>query len=132
MRYLCDWPNDDHPYRMKVPGGEMYSLPVLLDLDDFHMLWTRILPVMDYTRALQDSFDRLYAEGESNGRLMVLNLHTWLIGQPFRSKYLDQALFLHRRPPTGMESHRLPDHRLVRLQRLTAHTLPFGYAQGKL
>ena len=92
VRYLCDWPNDDQPYRMKVPGGEMYSLPVLLDLDDFHLLWTRILPVMDYTRALQDSFDRLYVEGESNGRLMVLNLHPWLIGQPFRSKYLDQAL----------------------------------------
>ena len=60
----------------------MYSLPVLLDLDDFHMLWTRILPVMDYTRALKDSFDRLYLEGESNGRLMALNLHPWLIGQP--------------------------------------------------
>ena len=92
LRYLCDWPNDDQPYRMKVPGGEMYSLPVLLDLDDFHLLWTRILPIMDYSRVLQDSFDRLYVEGERSGRLMVLNLHPWLIGQPFRSKYLDQAL----------------------------------------
>ena len=47
---------------------------------------------MDYSRVLQDSFDRLYVEGEHSGRLMVLNLHPWLIGQPFRSKYLDQAL----------------------------------------
>ena len=92
IRYVCDWPNDEQPYKMKVPTGEMHSLPILLDLDDFYMLWARTLPIMDYSRLLKDSFDRLYFDGKSSGRLMTLNLHPWLIGQPYRSKYLDEAL----------------------------------------
>ena len=39
-----------------------------------------------------DTFDVLYREGAETGRLMVINIHPWLMGQPFRSKYLDQAL----------------------------------------
>lgn len=41
---------------------------------------------------LKDGFDTLYRDGDQNGRLMVLNLHPWLIGQPFRIGYLDDAL----------------------------------------
>ncbi|MDH3605236.1 MAG: hypothetical protein OEU26_37060, partial [Candidatus Tectomicrobia bacterium] len=34
----------------------------------------------------------LYQDGAENGRLLVLNLHPWLIGQPFRIRYLNRAL----------------------------------------
>ena len=34
IRYVCDWPNDEQPYRMKVPVGQMVSLPVAVELDD--------------------------------------------------------------------------------------------------
>ncbi len=32
------------------------------------------------------------AEPDSAGRVLALNLHPWLIGQPFRIGYLDEAL----------------------------------------
>jgi hypothetical protein len=31
-------------------------------------------------------------DGAENGRLLVLHLHPWLIGQPFRIRYLNRAL----------------------------------------
>jgi len=41
---------------------------------------------------IRDTFETLYREGENNGRLLLLHLHPWLIGQPFRIGCLDAAL----------------------------------------
>jgi hypothetical protein len=39
-----------------------------------------------------DQFDTLYAEGASQGRVMTIPLHPFVIGLAFRIKYLDMAL----------------------------------------
>ena len=39
-----------------------------------------------------DAVDQLVADSSSSGRHLVLNLHPWLIGQPFRIGFLDDAL----------------------------------------
>ena len=77
---------------MKAGGGRLYSLPVTMDLDDVTMLVDHRAPVMRYASLVQETFDVLHREGDETGRMMVLNLHPWLIGQPYRSKYLEQAL----------------------------------------
>jgi hypothetical protein len=41
---------------------------------------------------IKETFETLYDEGATNGRLLVLHLHPWLIGQPFRIRCLDEAL----------------------------------------
>jgi allantoinase len=92
IRYVCDWVNDEQPYRLHTAQGELYALPMLLELDDAHALWQRRVPVNRYGELLSEGFDVLYADGAHTGRLLVLHLHPWLIGQPFRIKYLDQAL----------------------------------------
>ena len=45
-----------------------------------------------YGELLKESFDILYRDGKQNGRLLVLHLHTWVIGQPFSIGFLDDAL----------------------------------------
>jgi allantoinase len=92
IRYVCDWVNDEQPYRMHTPEGELFALPILLELDDAHAMWERRVPVERYGTLVKDSFRRLYRDGAQNGRLLVLHLHPWLIGQPFRIRYLDDAL----------------------------------------
>ena len=92
IRYVCDWVNDEQPYRMKTSCGELVSLPVMLELDDVHALWERRVQVDRYERLLVESFDVLHRDGARNGRLLVLHLHPWLIGQPFRIRFLDAAL----------------------------------------
>ena len=92
IRYICDWTNDEQPYRIKASQGEMFALPVMLELDDINAIWDRRVPVDRYSLLLKEGFDTLYQDSAKNGRVMVLNLHPWLIGQPFRIKYLDEAL----------------------------------------
>lgn len=92
IQYVCDWSNDEQPYRMKVPQGELFSVGVDLDLDDdfIHMTGRKLID--EYRQIIEDTFDGLYRDGAKNGRVMVINLHPWIMGQPWRSKYLDRAL----------------------------------------
>ena len=84
VRYVCDWTNDEQPYPMKTSDGDIHALPIMLELDDINALWDRKVAVDRYAEMLKESFDSLYRDGANSGRLMVLNLHPWLIGQPFR------------------------------------------------
>jgi peptidoglycan/xylan/chitin deacetylase (PgdA/CDA1 family) len=98
IHYVCDWVNDEQPYRLQTSQGDLCALPIMLELDDVHALWERRVPVDRYGELLKESFDVLYRDGAHNGRLLVLHVHPWLIGQPFRIGYLDQALgFMLRR-----------------------------------
>lgn len=92
VRYVCDWPNDEQPYRMNVPSGQMVSVPTLLDLDDSYTHHGRRISIQRWCQMVVDAFDRLYADGAHSGRLLVLNLHPWIIGQPYRIGALDDAL----------------------------------------
>ena len=92
LRYVCDWPNDEQPYRMTVPTGELYSLPVTLDADEVITHRLRGVPMARWLRIVTESLDRLHRDGASAGRLLVLNVHPYVMGQPFRIRYLDRAL----------------------------------------
>ncbi len=92
IRYVCDWANDEQPYRMKVPQGELFSVGVNLDLDDIFIHLDGSRTIDEYRQIVQDTFDVLSSDGAKTGRLMVLNLHPWVIGWPWRSVYLDRAL----------------------------------------
>ena len=92
VRYVCDWTNDEQPYSMNTPDGDLYTLPIMLELDDVHALWERRVAVDRYAELVKESFNALYRDGADSGRLLVLNLHPWLIGQPFRIGFLDDAL----------------------------------------
>jgi peptidoglycan/xylan/chitin deacetylase (PgdA/CDA1 family) len=98
IRYVCDWTNDEQPYRLKSPKGEIHALPIMLELDDANALWDRRVPVDRYGQMLKDAGDVIYRDAGANGRMLVLNLHPWLIGQPFRIGFLDDALgyIMHR------------------------------------
>ena len=82
---------------MTTQQGELYGLPIMLELDDTQALWERRVPIDRYSDLLVESFDVLYQDGTQNGRVLVLNLHPWLIGQPFRIGFLDAALETMRR-----------------------------------
>ena len=92
IRYVCDWVNDEQPYPLKVPEGELYALPISLPIDDLNALWDRRMDIDRYGAMIKETFDALYREGASSGRLLVLHLHPWLIGQPFRIGCLEDAL----------------------------------------
>ena len=76
----------------RVEYSPIIERPIMLEMDDIKALWDRRVTVARYGELLKEGFDTLYVDGARNGRLMVLNLHPWLIGQPFRIGYLEDAL----------------------------------------
>ncbi len=58
----------------------------------FFAMAQRRVPVDRYAEMLKEAFDVMYQDGKQNGRVLGLNLHPWLIGQPFGIGFLDQAL----------------------------------------
>jgi len=87
--YVCDWVNDEQPYPMK---NGLFALPTMLEMDDLFTMSNRRVTIDRYAQSMKDGFDVLYRDGAENGRLMAINLRPWLVGQPFRIGYLEDAL----------------------------------------
>jgi len=92
VSYLLDWCNDDQPFPLNVKAGRMISVPYSIEMNDVSLFVGKSLSGQDFAQAVTDQFDVLYAEGERTGRVMCLALHPFIVNQPFRHKYLDQAL----------------------------------------
>jgi peptidoglycan/xylan/chitin deacetylase (PgdA/CDA1 family) len=89
--HLLDWCCDDQPFRLNVPG--MVSVPYSLDVNDYMMFMTGPgLTGADYERIALDQFEQLLEDSTTTGRVMALPLHTFIVGQPHRSKYLKRVL----------------------------------------
>jgi len=92
INHVFDWTNDEQPYRMSTPTGELYALPLMLELDDVNALWDRNVSLKRYEQLLIESAQQLALDGKKTARTLVLHIHPWLIGQPFRIGALDRAL----------------------------------------
>ncbi|MFF0795061.1 polysaccharide deacetylase family protein [Streptomyces spiralis] len=91
LNYILDWCCDDQPFPLNIPG--MLSVPYSLDVNDFLMFMTNPgLSGPDYERVVLDQFEQLLEDSASAGRAMALPLHTFIIGQPYRAKYLKRVL----------------------------------------
>jgi len=105
IEYVCDWVNDDMPFRMQI----LYSMPHSSDIDDYAILVNNHHDEDEYRDQLVDQFEFLYREAETQGgRIMAISLHPWVIGQPYRIGALEAALahIMARRgvwPATGAE-----------------------------
>lgn len=90
--YICDWCNDDQPYPLNTKQRKMISVPYSIEVNDVPLFVGKSLSGRDFYQLLIDQFDVLYEEGTKTGRVMCVSLHPFVIGLPFRSKYLDKAL----------------------------------------
>lgn len=90
LTYVLDWTNDDQPYPLNVPG--LLSVPYSVEVNDLGLFITKGLTGPDFLRIVKDQVDQLYEDSADSGRVMALALHPFVISQPFRHKYLDQAL----------------------------------------
>jgi len=71
----------------------------MLELDDAFALRDRRFRVDEYCEQLKEAFDTMYEDAAASGRLLVLNLHPWLMGQALRIGFLEDALaYITRRP----------------------------------
>jgi len=91
--YFCDWVNDDMPYQFNTSKGSLSALPLSNELDDQFILMNNLHSEDSYVEQIKDACDFLQKEAETKGgRILALNIHPWLLGQPHRIDALEKVL----------------------------------------
>ena len=101
FEYDSDYYGDDLPFWMKVSKSDGQVLPHLvvpytLDVNDMRFALPQgYSQAEDFFVYLRDSFDVLYAEGETTPKMMSVGMHCRLLGRPGRmlalQKFLDHV-----------------------------------------
>jgi len=90
IEYLCDWCNDDQPYRMPVKSGSLVSVPYTLELNDIPVHLVKNLPSDGLFDLAKETFDTLYREGEQSARVMCVSVHPYITGVAHRIRFFEQ------------------------------------------
>lgn len=91
IKYYCDFYHDDQPTPIKVRKGRLVTIPYSMDLNDA-MIYRHPTEAEEFAQTIIDHFDTVYREGASQGRVMCLALHPYMMGAPHRIRHLDRAL----------------------------------------
>jgi allantoinase len=93
IEYFSDWVNDDMPYAFRTRNGPLWAMPLSTELEDRFVLLDKLHPAASWAEQVCDACDLLLQEAaREGGRILSLSLHPWVLGQPHRIKYLEQAL----------------------------------------
>jgi putative urate catabolism protein len=94
LLYLCDSYADDLPYWIRAEGFEPHLvIPYTLDANDMRFVNPQGFGGgAEFFTYLKDSFDVLYAEGETSPKMMSVGLHCRLVGRPGRAAGLMRFL----------------------------------------
>jgi len=93
IEFVCDWVNDDMPYTFKTKHGKLGSMPLSTELEDYFVIQQNYHSEQSWLEQACDACDFLINEAEQQGgRLLALNIHPWLMGQPHRIIFLEKLL----------------------------------------
>ena len=91
--YCADSYADDLPYWVDGPNGQQLIVPYTLDANDMRFATPQGFNAGEqFFNYLKDTFDVLYAEGETAPRMMSVGLHCRLAGRPGRAAALERFL----------------------------------------
>ena len=91
--YTADSYADELPYWVEGPNGPQLVVPYTLDANDMRFATPQGFNAGDqFFSYLKDSFDVLYAEGETAPKMMSVGLHCRLVGRPGRAAALARFL----------------------------------------
>ncbi len=89
--YCCDLYHDDQPFPVRTRSGDLITVPYTVDLNDV-IVWRKGEEIDAFARQIRDYFDTVYAEGETQGRVMCIALHPFWVGQPHRIRGFRQVM----------------------------------------
>jgi OHCU decarboxylase len=99
--YSADSYADELPYWIDGPKGPQLIVPYTLDANDMRFATPQGFNAGDqFFTYLKDTFDVLYAEGETAPKMMSVGLHCRLVGRPGRAaalaRFLDYVASHHK------------------------------------
>ena len=91
--YMCDWVNDDLPYQVTTPAGEIVSVPFNHELSDRQMIAVQQHSIDSVAEQIDDAFDWLAGEADRyGGRVLPLTLTPYIVGLPYRMDVFEELL----------------------------------------
>jgi allantoinase len=101
LEYVSDWVNDDQPYELRTTSGTLVSVPYTLEMNDIPMMVVQHHESAYWLQRGRDQFDRLFAEGAKNPRVMAIAVHPYISGVPHRITYVE-ALYDYLKTRKGV------------------------------
>lgn len=90
--YVADFCADDRPFRIPVGNKNLVSVPYSMDINDKGAYGRACLSPEGFRDMVISQFEELYADGASSPTVMVIALHPYLSGLPFRIKAVREVL----------------------------------------
>ena len=92
--FFCDMMNDDQPYLIETPHGNIVSVPYTIDINDFSLLTRMNFTTDQFLAAIKEELDVILSESvaDGNGRLMNLGLHPHVSGRAYRVRAIREFL----------------------------------------
>jgi hypothetical protein len=91
--YVCDWPNDELPYRMRTAAGDIVNMPLNHELSDRQIITVQQQSADSYGQQIMDAYRWLDSEAEAGGgRMLPLHLTPYIIALPYRISAFEKLL----------------------------------------
>ncbi|MCY3980393.1 MAG: polysaccharide deacetylase family protein [Alphaproteobacteria bacterium] len=90
--YVADWVIDDLPQDIETPHGVITTIPYSVEINDITVYALQDHDSDVFLSRGQRQFDRLYAEGADNARVMAISIHPYITGVPHRIQALEDLL----------------------------------------
>ena len=88
LLFYCDLMNDDQPYLVRTPHGDIVSTPYSNEINDFTLLTRRGHTTDEFRDILIEELDVLHEEGARQARMMNVGLHPHVSGRAYRMRAL--------------------------------------------
>ncbi len=93
LAYMLDWVNDELPYRMSTPAGEIVNLPLNHELSDRQIITVQQQSADSMAQQVEDAFDWLAIEATRfGGRMLPLHWTPYIVGLPYRIGAIEDLL----------------------------------------
>lgn len=92
LSFYCDIMNDDQPYMIDTPSGQIVSIPYSNEINDFTLLTRRGHTTAEFRDILIEELTVLYEESEQSARIMNVGLHPHVSGRAYRIRALREFI----------------------------------------
>lgn len=92
VEFVADWVIDDLPQDIETPHGIITTIPYTVEVNDITVYALQQHDSDVFLTRGQRQFDRLYAEGAENARVMAISIHPYITGVPHRIAALEALL----------------------------------------
>ncbi|WP_336962748.1 polysaccharide deacetylase family protein [Sphingobium aquiterrae] len=106
LAYMCDWVNDELPYRFATPAGDLVNVPINHELSDRQIITLQQNGIDSYVEQMRDAHALLAGEAaQFGGRMLPLHITPYIMGLPYRMDAFERLLhWLATQPGTAFHT----------------------------